>query len=68
MIKEATDFTLKIPGTLLSPAGLSARLSILIYHRVLAQPDPLFPSEVDSARFDLQMQRVSGIFTVLPLT
>ena len=68
MIKEATDFTLKIPGTLLSPAGPNARLSILIYHRVLPEPDPLSPSEVDSARFDLQMKHLSRIFTVMPLT
>lgn len=68
MIKAATDITLKIPGTLLSPAGRNARLSILIYHRVLPEPDPLFPSEVDSARFDHQMQQVSRLFNVLPLT
>ncbi len=68
MIKEATDFTLKIPGTLLSPAGSNARLSILIYHRVLPEPDPLFPSEVNRKRFDLQMEQVSRIFTVIPLT
>ena len=68
MIKDATGFTLQIPGTLLSPAGPNARLSILIYHRVLPVPDPLFPSEVDSARFDLQMKQVSRIFTVIPLT
>ena len=68
MIKEATDFTLKIPGTLLSPAGPNARLSILIYHRVLPEPDPLSTSEVDSARFDLQMKHLSRIFTVMPLT
>ncbi len=68
MIEEATDYTLKIPGTLLSPAGRNARLSILIYHRVLPEPDPLFPSEVDSGRFDRQMRQVSRIFNVLPLT
>ena len=68
MIKEATDFTLKIPGTLLSPAGSNARLSIQIYHRVLSKPDPLFPSEVDASRFDLQMEQLSRIFRILPLT
>ena len=28
-------------GTLISPAGHGARLTILIYHRVLQAPDPL---------------------------
>ena len=36
----------------MSPAGTAARLSILIFHRVLARPDPLFPGEVDASRFD----------------
>ena len=31
---------------LFSPAGLGGRLSILIYHRVLAQQDPVFPEEI----------------------
>ena len=30
--------------SLLSPAGPRSRLSVLIFHRVLAQPDPLLPS------------------------
>ncbi len=68
MLMEAMDLALKVPGTLLSPSGQDARLSILIYHRVLPEPDPLFPSEVDSARFDAQMRHVSRIFNVLPLT
>ena len=68
MLMEAMDLALTVPGTLLSPSGQNARLSILIYHRVLPEPDPLFPSEVDSARFDAQMRHVSRIFNVLPLT
>ncbi len=62
------DLALKIPGTLLSPPGKNARLSILIYHRVLREQDPLFPSEVDGARFDAQMRQVSRIFNVIPLS
>lgn len=42
-------------------------LSILIYHRVLARPDPLFPAEVDRARFERQMGLLRRCFTVLPL-
>ena len=37
---------------LMSPAGASGRLTILIFHRVLKHPDPIFPGEVDAARFD----------------
>ena len=34
------------------PAGPRASLSILIFHRVLPRPDPLFPGEMDAARLD----------------
>lgn len=43
------------------------RLSILIFHRVLPQPDPLFPNEVDARRFDRMMAMVAAGFNVLPL-
>lgn len=43
------------------------RLSILIYHRVLRQPDPLRPDEPDVARFDWQMRLLAEYCTVLPL-
>lgn len=52
---------------LLSPAGASARLSVLIFHRVLPQPDPLFPGEPDAARFRIQMEWLKSWFNVLPL-
>ncbi len=51
----------------LSPAGASARLSILIFHRVLAQPDPLFPNEIDHTRFDAICGWLRAWFNVLPL-
>lgn len=51
----------------LSPAGPRARLSILIFHRVLTEPDPLFPGEVDRRRFDELMRWMAGWFNVLPL-
>ena len=37
------------------PATRANRLLILIYHRVHAMPDPMFPGEVDAERFDWQM-------------
>lgn len=51
----------------LSPSGPRARLSILIFHRVLATPDPLLPDEPDATRFEELMRWVGGWFTVLPL-
>ena len=46
---------------------MSATLSILIYHRVLARPDPLFPGEVDAALFGRQLRLVKRFHTPLPL-
>ena len=51
----------------LSPAAGKARLSILIFHRVLPGPDPLFPGEVDAARFDAVCAWLRTWFNVLPL-
>ncbi len=52
---------------LLSPSGARARLSVLIVHRVLPQPDPLFPDEIDAARFDAILGWLRSWFNVLPL-
>jgi peptidoglycan/xylan/chitin deacetylase (PgdA/CDA1 family) len=54
-------------GNRLSPAGSNGRLSILIYHRVLAGQDPLFPHEATTDTFDAQMSRLKSVFNVLPL-
>ena len=51
----------------LSRAGSSARLSVLIFHRVLPEVDPLFPDEVDALRFDLICGWLKSWFNVLPL-
>ena len=51
----------------LSPTGQSARLSILIFHRVLPEPDPLFPSELDSDRFDTVVSWLNQWFNLLSL-
>ncbi|MDC6166102.1 polysaccharide deacetylase family protein [Paucibacter sp. XJ19-41] len=53
--------------TLLAPAGVRARLNILIFHRVLPAPDPLFPSEIDAAMFDAICGWLKAWFQVLPL-
>lgn len=43
------------------------RLSILIYHRVLAEPDPLRAGEPDASTLRWQMETVGRVFNVLPL-
>ena len=43
-------------------------LSILIYRRVLAQPDPLFPDTLDAARFALHLRQLRRWCHVLPLS
>ncbi|RTL46516.1 MAG: polysaccharide deacetylase family protein [Burkholderiales bacterium] len=53
--------------SLLSPPGPRARLNTLIFHRVLPEPDPLFPGEVDAAAFDTMLGWVKSWFNVLPL-
>jgi peptidoglycan/xylan/chitin deacetylase (PgdA/CDA1 family) len=42
-------------------------LSILIYHRVLAKPDWLFPEQMHARRFGQHLQLLSRWFHVLPL-
>jgi peptidoglycan/xylan/chitin deacetylase (PgdA/CDA1 family) len=54
--------------SLLAPGGDRGRLSILIYHRVLPEPDPLLPGEVDSGTFHWHLQLVKRLFTPLPLS
>lgn len=61
------DLALKSALGLASPAGPSAKLSILIFHRVLPRPDPIFPDEVDAAFFDQLLGWLKAWFNVLPL-
>jgi peptidoglycan/xylan/chitin deacetylase (PgdA/CDA1 family) len=48
-------------------SGTQARLPILMYHRVLAEPDPLQPGLVHAAQADQQFKLLSELFNVLPL-
>ena len=50
-----------------SPAGEKARLSVLIFHRVLPEPDPLFPDEMHASRFHEVCGWLKSWFNVLPL-
>lgn len=51
----------------LSGQGSGARLSTLILHRVLPQPDPLLHGEWDAAGFDAMCSWIARWFRVLPL-
>lgn len=51
----------------LSQSGAGAALSILIFHRVLPEPDPLFPDEPDQQRFNQILGWLGRSFNVLPL-
>ncbi|MFI5445925.1 polysaccharide deacetylase family protein [Polaromonas sp. UC242_47] len=50
-----------------SPAGTKARLSVLIFHRVLPEPDVLFPDEMHARRFAEVCSWIRLWFNVLPL-
>ncbi|MEO6065616.1 MAG: polysaccharide deacetylase family protein [Lysobacterales bacterium] len=51
----------------LSPAGARARLTILIFHRVRATPDSLFPGAMDARMFRERMEWARSWFRILPL-
>lgn len=53
--------------SLASPSGEKGRLSVLIFHRVLASSDPLFPDVPTAKEFEARMRWVRNWFTVLPL-
>jgi peptidoglycan/xylan/chitin deacetylase (PgdA/CDA1 family) len=61
------DLAMRLGTGRLSPAGPGGRLSIAIFHRVLAQPDPMFPDEMDSRSFDEVCAWFKAWFQVLPL-
>lgn len=58
---------LKSLFSLASPAGPGARLSILIFHRVLEERDALAPGEITREGFAAICSWVKQWFTVLPL-
>lgn len=68
LIRGRSFDLLKAAGTVLSSKNDNGRLSILIYHRVLSQPDPMRPEEIDKTNFQWQMNLLARYFNVLPLT
>ncbi|HTE42867.1 MAG TPA: polysaccharide deacetylase family protein [Steroidobacteraceae bacterium] len=51
---------------MVSPRGDGARLSVLMYHRVVPEADAL-TGEVDARSFDVQLRVLRDCFNVLPL-
>jgi peptidoglycan/xylan/chitin deacetylase (PgdA/CDA1 family) len=67
MASYPSRLLLKGLAGLASPAGARARLSILIYHRVLPADDPFNDWDVTAGEFELQMRVLSEQFSPLPL-
>src|SRR5438067_10198380 len=59
------DFSLLKP--IVALGSVSQRLSILVFHRVLPQQDPLFPDEMDAQRFDKLLALLKSCFNVVSL-
>ena len=68
MMSRLSNILFSTLGNAMSPEGPRARLSILIYHRVLPQLDPLNTSDVTADVFDEQMRVVGENFTPMPLS
>jgi peptidoglycan/xylan/chitin deacetylase (PgdA/CDA1 family) len=59
--------TIKPAFAVAAPGGARAKLSILIFHRVLPEQDTIFPGEMFARRFDDVCRSLSNWFNVLPL-
>jgi peptidoglycan/xylan/chitin deacetylase (PgdA/CDA1 family) len=68
MAPSLTRLLLKGIAGVASPAGARARLSILIYHRVLPAADTFNDWDVTAAEFELQMRALAEQFSPLPLS
>lgn len=62
LIPQFSRLALNIFGMTSGP-----RLSILIFHRVHAETDPIFPDEPDSVHFDRLMRFVANTYSVMSL-
>jgi peptidoglycan/xylan/chitin deacetylase (PgdA/CDA1 family) len=64
---DAKIVLLRSMFSLMSPAGDSGRLTVLIFHRVLPRQDPLYPDELTSQAFDSICAWMASWFNVLAL-
>lgn len=58
----------RILASAMSPSGRWGALSILIFHRVYSNHDPLFPEGPDRQRFDSILRWLKRSFNVVPLS
>jgi peptidoglycan/xylan/chitin deacetylase (PgdA/CDA1 family) len=58
---------LRTTATILTATPGTRALLVLIYHRVLAEPDPLLADEPDARAFAAQMDLVARLFNVVDL-
>lgn len=61
------DPLFRAAAAIAAPGGSRARLTILFYHRVLAEPDPLQNGVPDAKNFDALMGALARVFRVLSL-
>ena len=59
---------MRAAATAVSPGGGRGSLLVLIFHRVLPEPDPMLPDEPDARTFAEQMDLVSDLFNVISLS
>jgi peptidoglycan/xylan/chitin deacetylase (PgdA/CDA1 family) len=59
---------LRTVGDWFAPGGARGALVVLIYHRVLAEPDPILSGEPTADEFAAQMDTVAATCRVLPLS
>jgi peptidoglycan/xylan/chitin deacetylase (PgdA/CDA1 family) len=68
MMPRLSGFLLRALAGAMSPGGRHARLSILIYHRVMARQDALNSWDVTAEVFEAQMRVIAESFTALPVS
>lgn len=66
-MRDEGGLDMRLLFDILAPPRVKASLSVLIFHRVRHEPDPLFPGEPDAIRFEEQLRWVNDWFQVLPL-
>lgn len=67
LFERASLSGIRTIGSVFLRSGKAAKLSILIYHRVLPRPDPMFEWVPDARAFERQMALLANNFVVLPL-
>lgn len=54
-------------GGYVFPTSVHSRLSVLIFHRILPEPDPLLPYEITAKQFAAEIEALAKHFAILPL-